>query len=530
MKKILSIVISVVLIMQSSGIILAEEQDTPQMQITVKEQQPAETPLLSQAVETPEEALSTEPTVFPEQTPLEIPEEQSPLELEPPEEQQPAEPEMPEEQNPDDISLFSIGNSGWSFNSNLVTPRTSMQMVELNGELYAVGGYDSSGTVYSIEKYNGSSWAGVTNVPVSVGRGYTIAADGMDLYFAGGYANGRYSNSAQIYHSADNTWEVLPPMLRKRDQAAAFVANGKLYVFGGRDMCGLVKSYEYYDPQSGVWQEVTAGFDPSMLRVGGRAAIMDGAVCIVGGINADYQRCGADVYSLPDLTRRENLLPEDTYEHITITQGQEKALLFSQKYEDMIYETWELSVADGVQFVPATTADNFSNGAYGSDMVMYQGYLYCIGGCVPEAKAYNKSVYRYNVYYGDFTAGDQEISSTPTTGGNELVLNVDAQKDYLVFIDAKNMPTFSGYTFTVEYDAGGFELADACALTASQEQIAGSVEGTNIEVTQCNPGSVSFISTDPVATGKAVSATINAIRLRATESGQRKIVYRMTQE
>ncbi len=521
MKKMIGIFISAVLLIQCGGSILAEEQEQPQIQITVTEQPAAQASQLPlQDAVLPEGGMSTEPPAASGKTP---PEQSAP-------EEQVSGEQMPEEQDRDGIGLFGISSRDWSFNSNLVTPRMGMQMVELGGELFAVGGYSSNGTVSSIEKYNGTTWSTVASIPGVALQGYTAASDGEMLYVIGGYDNGHYSNEVQIYHSIENRWETLPPMTRKRDQPAAFAANGRIYVFGGRDLYGLVKSYEYYDPQIGIWQEVTTGFDPSMLRIGARAAIMDGAVCMVGGINADYRRCGADVYSLPDLIRLENLLPEDTYDHITIAQGAEKALLFSQKYEEMIYETWELSLADGIQFVPATTADNFSNGAYGSEMVMHQGYLYCAGGCVPETKTYNKSVYCYKVYYGDFTSGDQEITSTPTAGGNELVLNVDAQKEYLVFIDAKNMPTFSGYTFTVDYDAGGFELVDGCALTASREQATGSVSGTNIEITQCSPGSISFISTDPVASEKAVSATVNAVRLRATESGQRKITYRMTQE
>merc|ERR1739848_864401 len=73
--------------------------------------------------------------------------------------------------------------------------------------------------------------------------------------------------SAEIFCPLANIWEALPPMLTARLGAAAAVAAGKLFVFGGRCASGAeaLRSVEYYDPASRTWELSPAMLHPRFL-------------------------------------------------------------------------------------------------------------------------------------------------------------------------------------------------------------------------------------------------------------------------
>ena len=52
-------------------------------------------------------------------------------------------------------------------------------------------------------------------------------------------------------------WEESPPMLNKRVSHGAVALNGFIYVVGGWDGQGVVKSVEMFNPEKGEWTEIS---------------------------------------------------------------------------------------------------------------------------------------------------------------------------------------------------------------------------------------------------------------------------------
>ncbi|MCH5210575.1 MAG: hypothetical protein J1F01_06375 [Oscillospiraceae bacterium] len=431
------------------------------------------------------------------------------------------------EAEPNDINL--LAGDVWSDAGSLTEGRADFDTIVINGDLYAVGGYGDSGYTYSIERYNASiaAWSIVTYIPDTI-NGFAVAGVDDKIYIIGGYKDNTFLNDIQIYDTTSNTWTTGTPMIERRDKAAAIYVDNKIYVFGGRNAKGIVSNYEYYDLSSNTWNKVTSGFDKSLIRLGAKGKYINGYVCIYGGLNQDYKSMGVDLYSASDMTNVTNILSKGK-EYISIAWGNDKALILSSAENSSSYTVTEMVVEDNNAYSETSSLSAYPASWY-TQNVMYKGYLYCIGGYNQTSKSYNTSTYRYSVYYGDFSTGDGTIDSETTGDGTTITFNAEVGKDYILMINVKNMTTFNGYTFTLEYPDNSFNVIDGCALSESRDwnSSQNNAEGTDIRITSVDSDRLSFISTEEIPSGKKVTETVNAVILRANSSGQRSITYRMT--
>lgn len=433
----------------------------------------------------------------------------------------------------DDIDLYNLNPPSadeWDSAGSMLSGRADFDTLIINDELYAVGGYGSSGYVYTIERYdeNTASWINVTSIPKTV-TGFSVLGAGDCIYIIGGYINNTYLNDIQIYDTLTGTWTTGTPMLERRDKAASLYTDNKIYVFGGRNAKGIVNSYEYYDIESDTWNKVTSGFDESLIRIGAKANYVNGYVCLSGGLNQKYEFMGVNIYLASDMTQ----MTQMTYkgkEYVSVTWGKEKALIFTAAANATEYTVSEMIIESDYQDVTNVTLEQYPINAQYIQNVIYNGYLYCVGGYEPASKKYSTNTYKYSVYYGNFISGDGQIDSVVTADGNSITLNVEANKEYYLMVNVKNMSTFDGYTFTIEYPKDSFWLVDGCVLTDSFDRYASNsnIIGTDIRITEKASNGLSFICSEEVPAGKKVSETVNVVCLKANSSGQRTITYRMT--
>ena len=178
-------------------------------------------------------------------------------------------------------------------------------------------------------------------------------------------------------------------------------------------------------------------------------------------------------------------------------------------------------MTDAVRELPA--ADT-----YFTDFIVYNGELYCIGGY--DGTGYLDTVYKYNEYYGDYSDQNGYISGEITDAGNILTLNAEAGKEDMFSVSVRNADAVSGYTYSLEYLPGAFELRDACAVTSEWERNTGSVRDTYITVTEASDGKVSFTTDEAVPGGLKMSGPVNAVILKANESGKFNIKYTMKKD
>lgn len=418
---------------------------------------------------------------------------------------------------------------GWSETGVLSEGQADADMLIVNNGLYIVGGYGQSGGIYTIKKYDDSTsdWDEITSIPYKV-NGFSVVSAGEEIYIIGGYANNVYMNSMQIYNTSTEEWRTGTPMIERREGAASLYTDNKIYVFGGRNAKGIVNNYEYYDMESNTWNKVTSGYDDSLIRIGAKGKYVNGYVCISGGLNKDCEYMGVNLYSSSEMNNMVQIIPKGN-EYVSVAWGVDKALIFTAKTGNTSdAKILEMVAEDDNPHTVAANIGNYPIRAKCVQNVIYKGYLYCLGGYDTVSKIYNDSIYKYSIYYGDFSTGDGTINSTVTADGNAITLNAEADKDYCLMINANNMSTFDGYTFTIEYQEDAFEIIDGCALTMNNDTNTGYVQGTEIQITDTSGSGMSFISSEIVPSEQRISETVNAIRIRAKSSGQRTIKYRMT--
>src|SRR5690348_7010458 len=102
------------------------------------------------------------------------------------------------------LSSDFVKGGSWTYIANMNTPRSKLCAAMLNGQLYAIGG-----------------WNG----------------------------NDGYLKSVERYDPVADHWSLVAEMRETRKHAAALAHNGRIYVAGGwNDVNGYVRSIECYDP------------------------------------------------------------------------------------------------------------------------------------------------------------------------------------------------------------------------------------------------------------------------------------------
>lgn len=115
--------------------------------------------------------------------------------------------------------MLNISTNTWVLTTPMLSKRCRLGVAALNGKLYAVGGYDGSVFLRSVECYD----------PVS------------------------------------KQWMALKAMNVKRSRVAVVATYGKLYAIGGYDGVTNLSSVEMYDPETDIWMFVS----PMVAHEGG---------------------------------------------------------------------------------------------------------------------------------------------------------------------------------------------------------------------------------------------------------------------
>jgi N-acetylneuraminic acid mutarotase len=230
------------------------------------------------------------------------------------------------------VSATAAQDGGiWQTLAPMPTARQELATAALNGKIYAIGGYDSSGTPTNIvEVYDPATntWSSAHPIPralhhnsaaVAAGKLYsfggpstqTFVYDELNdswsevasmlffhaltpavgvfndkIYVAGG-ANGGVGNSMQnqveVYDPVANTWSALQSMRFGRNHCGGAFIDGKFYVVGGRRVRAL-DANEVYDPQTNTWAPQAPLPTP---RAGIGVAAVNGELFVFGGETFD---------------------------------------------------------------------------------------------------------------------------------------------------------------------------------------------------------------------------------------------------
>lgn len=173
----------------------------------------------------------------------------------------------------------------WSVVSPMPTPRTAAAAAAIGDDIYVVGGQDGfMRTVETVEVLNTKTgeWRTSLPLPEAVYRP-AVASAGGQLYVFGGLKNisGEPVSSCYAFDPAAGVWRSLAGLPRAFGGSAAVTVNGHIHLFGGESRSQTSAQHLAYDYKANTWAEMED------IVMGGRdrmAAVMaEGRVYMIGG-------------------------------------------------------------------------------------------------------------------------------------------------------------------------------------------------------------------------------------------------------
>ncbi|XP_002740844.1 kelch-like protein 28 [Saccoglossus kowalevskii] len=178
------------------------------------------------------------------------------------------------------VDRWNADSDTWTNIGGMIKCRSNLAVAVLEGELYALGGYNGETYLRSVEKFCPRTMQWRLVAPMLKSRSCFAAAvlDGM-IYAVGGYGP-TYLNSVERYDPSHDRWEMVAPMVEKRINFGVGVSRGFLYVVGGHNGVSHLSSVERYDPHRNEWVLVAPMDKP---RTGLGVAVLDHKLYVVGG-------------------------------------------------------------------------------------------------------------------------------------------------------------------------------------------------------------------------------------------------------
>ncbi len=343
--------------------------------------------------------------------------------------------------------VFAADPNTWTTKAPMATGRYDHEAVVLNGQIYVIGGYESS-PLSSVEQYDPASDTWTTKAPMANARSNPQLAvvDGK-IYAIGGsleeynpstdtwttkasmntqrslfatavvngkiYAMGGISvKSMEVYDPKTNIWITKSPMSVEREKFKVAVVNGKIYAIGGYNNTGYLNSVEEYDPATDTW---TPKAPMNIGRSNFQMAVLNSKIYVMSGTNTGNTEVRKSIEEYNPAT--------DTWttKATMQTSPESRAATMNGK----IYMTGAEGKTKVEEYDPATDKWTYdapmSTERYHHSVVALNGKLYAIGGM--SSAAATKSVEEYTpTSTGD--PGDGGSENPPVITGNSAILEI----------------------------------------------------------------------------------------------------------
>ncbi len=186
-------------------------------------------------------------------------------------------------------NLAFADNIQWVEKAPMPTARWALGAVNVNSEIYAMGGYASTGPSNSNESYNPTTntWTIRPNLLTATSGPAVAAGNNGKIYVIGGSFNS-YINTVQEYDPSTNSWGYKSPMPTAREAPGIKGSDGKIYVIGGAvgaingGCCAITNAVEVYDPATDTWE--TKASMPTPRFAFAITATPNGKIYAIGGV------------------------------------------------------------------------------------------------------------------------------------------------------------------------------------------------------------------------------------------------------
>ncbi|KAK3029499.1 hypothetical protein RJ639_037520, partial [Escallonia herrerae] len=186
----------------------------------------------------------------------------------------------------------------WSLRPSLSKEKGSLAGGSVNGKIFALGGGNSVESFSDVEMFDldVGGWI-LTRSMQEKGlylmhllhqdrSRFALASAELNgaLYAVGGYDGSDYLKSAERFDPREHSWTKLESMNSKRGCHSLVALNEKLYALGGYDGSAMVQSVEIFDPRCGSWM---SGEPMNQSRGYSATALLKGSIYMIGGVKAN---------------------------------------------------------------------------------------------------------------------------------------------------------------------------------------------------------------------------------------------------
>lgn len=152
-----------------------------------------------------------------------------------------------------DVEVLDLEVGKWICTQPMLQKRSAPAATEINGMIYAVGGYCGS-YLKSVERLDPREKSWTTLESMNSRRGcHSLVALNEKLYAIGGYDGSTMVRTVEVFDPRIGSWVMGESMIASRGYSAAVVIGTAIYVIGGANNAGFVNTVECYK-EGGVWE------------------------------------------------------------------------------------------------------------------------------------------------------------------------------------------------------------------------------------------------------------------------------------
>jgi len=157
------------------------------------------------------------------------------------------------------VERYSSINNAWEQIVSMPSKRYQFGAAILDGCIYAIGGHNGIAVLNSVERFDPkkNTWESIT--PLTTKRfQFVVASLGGFIYAIGGNDGANDLNSVERFNPVHNRWETMASLATKRSDCGVAVVGDYIYCLGGNDGINSLTTMERYDPRANKWETVAS--------------------------------------------------------------------------------------------------------------------------------------------------------------------------------------------------------------------------------------------------------------------------------
>jgi len=295
------------------------------------------------------------------------------------------------------IGVTSGAVSAWTATTSFPTARLAHTSVAYNGYMYVVGGYGASAPLSDVQyapiAANGTlgAWTATTSFTTARNAHTTVVYNGYMYVMGGLNATPAALNDTQYAPIAANgtlgAWTATTSFTTARAAATSVVYNGYVYMIGGKNTAGTAFSDTQYaaiaaNGTIGAWTATTSFTNARSYHT---SVVYNGYVYIIGGYTGsanlnDTQYATLNANGTIGAWAATTSFTTGRYGHTSVAYNGYVYVMGGYNGTAFLNDTQYATLNANGTIGAWSTAASFTTSRYFHASVVYNGYVYIIGG------------------------------------------------------------------------------------------------------------------------------------------------------